>query len=537
MQQANSAIPSALQALMVLKQQAQPVAPGPGGQPIPTVAAQAVQQMAPPQQPAGLDTIAQDARQAAPSVMRNAQDDQAKQMLEAAQRASQPAGIAGLDVPMGGFAEGGVVGFAEGGQATSTLEGLWNWLKALNAESEEYARRNRGARANVAPTTDSPEYTEIPAAAESAPAPASTGATISTTPDKGYGLASPLLKALSGQRGIATPRVAPAAKQETAAPVGIAATAPSAKLDVDQIAAASDRLGLNADPRMEELAREQERVIRNRPDIEGMQLRAQQAAYEREKAYRPWERFFSTNLDPYGGYAKFEKDVQQRDLAYSLLESKTAEAKYLAETGQFDKLMAVQRDIAKIKADFAQAKSPVIGGVAGLQRELMQEQTRAADRASQERVARLQVGAQYRPGENERMIAEYNRILSTQGQAAADRYRDLAKVFKGIEVKEKGLDDRAQARRAENAIAREKLLASDATYQAFDMAYTGLLTKLATKEPTAEELAKLNAMKQRLREIERKKGIIDEDEGAAAPAPASPASAPGAPPSGFKLDK
>lgn len=59
----------------------------------------------------GIAAIGQQTQAALPSMMRNAQDDQAKQMLEAAQRANQPAGIAGLNIPMGQYAEGGVVGY------------------------------------------------------------------------------------------------------------------------------------------------------------------------------------------------------------------------------------------------------------------------------------------------------------------------------------------------------------------------------------------------------------------------------------------
>ena len=64
-----------------------------------------------PGQAPGIAAIGQQAQEALPSMMRNAQDDQAKQMLEAANRASRPAGIAGLNIPMGQYAEGGVVGY------------------------------------------------------------------------------------------------------------------------------------------------------------------------------------------------------------------------------------------------------------------------------------------------------------------------------------------------------------------------------------------------------------------------------------------
>jgi hypothetical protein len=99
-------IPSGLARVLSAADQINPVTPQGGLSVAASVLSQASQ--------AG---IAANLRAALPSVEQNAQDDQARQMLEAANRASQPAGIAGLDISMGQYAEGGVVGFAYGGGA------------------------------------------------------------------------------------------------------------------------------------------------------------------------------------------------------------------------------------------------------------------------------------------------------------------------------------------------------------------------------------------------------------------------------------
>lgn len=125
----------------------------------PSVAANVLAQAG---QAPGIAAIGQQAQEALPSMMRNAQDDQAKQMLEAAQRASQPAGIAGLNIPMGQFADGGVVGFAEGGipvgEATE-IGKIWSeeakrWLKEL-LERQQATEAGKTAAPKVAEAVES----------------------------------------------------------------------------------------------------------------------------------------------------------------------------------------------------------------------------------------------------------------------------------------------------------------------------------------------------------------------------------------------
>lgn len=129
MYQAQSSVPTALQALMVLRQQANPTAPGPGGQPIPTVAEQQMQKvMQPPQGPGPMEFARNAAIGGNITGMQQTQAQEAlmQEMLKRQQaQAQQPVlaaegGIASLDVgEMEDYAEGGVVGFAVGGEFAS----------------------------------------------------------------------------------------------------------------------------------------------------------------------------------------------------------------------------------------------------------------------------------------------------------------------------------------------------------------------------------------------------------------------------------
>jgi hypothetical protein len=60
--------------------------------------------------------IAQDASVGA-AIQQQRQQEAQQKLMQMAQQQQQPAGIAGLNIPMGQFAEGGVVGFAYGGAA------------------------------------------------------------------------------------------------------------------------------------------------------------------------------------------------------------------------------------------------------------------------------------------------------------------------------------------------------------------------------------------------------------------------------------
>lgn len=113
-----------------------------------TVAAQVAQAAQEKLQPQGIMQGMPQARQdyanAAPSMMRNMQQQQMQQMVRQAMQ-PQPAGIEGLPAPnMQGMAEGGVVGYA--GPDGSLVD-----TKLMRMTPEEYERKRREAMARGAP--------------------------------------------------------------------------------------------------------------------------------------------------------------------------------------------------------------------------------------------------------------------------------------------------------------------------------------------------------------------------------------------------
>lgn len=156
-----SAIPTALQALLVLKKEASPVAPGPGGQPIPTVAAQTAQQMMQPpqtqmgpQMPQGtLPGAAQNAGLGNAIEMQQQQAAQKAlmdQMLaQQQQQQQQPVmaahgGLMSLPVSnMDSFAEGGVVGYNGTDTSEVNLGGVSGIPYYQPGPSEERERLNQ----------------------------------------------------------------------------------------------------------------------------------------------------------------------------------------------------------------------------------------------------------------------------------------------------------------------------------------------------------------------------------------------------------
>jgi hypothetical protein len=115
-QQQPTQISPGLQALITLQQNASPSAPGPGGQPVPTIASQIAQKVAPqapqPAQPTGIAAALGQAHSAAPSVTQIQQAQQAAQTVAQAQQAQKPAGIEGLPADnMQQFDEGGIIHF------------------------------------------------------------------------------------------------------------------------------------------------------------------------------------------------------------------------------------------------------------------------------------------------------------------------------------------------------------------------------------------------------------------------------------------
>ncbi len=104
--QTQTQVPPALQVLMSMG--AQPTAPGPMGQPIPTIASQKVEQQA-----QGLEALMPGVRQQAMQSAQAAQPVTQAQLQQVMQQ--QSPGISGLPAQNMRFAEGGVIGYSEGG--------------------------------------------------------------------------------------------------------------------------------------------------------------------------------------------------------------------------------------------------------------------------------------------------------------------------------------------------------------------------------------------------------------------------------------
>jgi hypothetical protein len=179
MNQQQSAVPQELAALMALQEgiQAGKVMPTtPQG--TPTVAAQmaqsAEQQMAPP----AMEDVAQQAGIAAQLQQMQQEQMQQAMMQQAAQQAPQ-GGVAGLNSGVGGFADGGIVGYQEGGvsQEFGDISSVLADPSAAPPESLKERRRREEAEARMefleknAPEVAAILKAEARQAAAPAPAP------------------------------------------------------------------------------------------------------------------------------------------------------------------------------------------------------------------------------------------------------------------------------------------------------------------------------------------------------------------------------
>lgn len=205
MMQTQTQVPPALQMLMSMG--AQPTAPGPMGQPIPSVAMQKAQE-----QPQGLPEMAMAAGQAAPSVMRNMEMQKFQQMLEQAMQARQQqqapimaasGGLLDLRVDNMQFADGGVVGYAGPDGSDVELDVSGRIKKALR---DWYERTERGymERAGATPEMIAQKLGQKPPATRAAELPEA-----SYSNESRIGLASKPVAPVAAT-GIADPRLAAA---------------------------------------------------------------------------------------------------------------------------------------------------------------------------------------------------------------------------------------------------------------------------------------------------------------------------------------
>ena len=194
MMQTQTQVPPALQMLMSMG--AQPTAPGPMGQPIPTIATQKVEQQA-----QGLEALMPGVRQQAMQSAQAAQPVTQAQLQQALQQRAP--GIAGLPAENMQFAEGGVVGYAGPDGSDVELDVSGRIKKALR---DWYERTERGymERAGATPEMIAQKLGQEPPATRAAELPEA-----SYSNESRIGLASKPVAPVAAT-GIADPRLAAA---------------------------------------------------------------------------------------------------------------------------------------------------------------------------------------------------------------------------------------------------------------------------------------------------------------------------------------
>lgn len=445
--QTQTQVPPALQVLLSMG--AQPTAPGPMGRPIPSVAMQKAQE-----QPQGLPEMAMAAGQAAPSVMRNMEMQKFQQMLEQAMQArqQQAPGIAGLPAQNMQFADGGVVGYAEGGTPRTygyapdyedarrmginlspydSPEVRKEKLDRLQKMREFEASPDRG----VAIPTEASQANERAIAQAFSPSAQQTRMRdIAPRPAPPVPTPSPEAQAMMRQQGpragIADPRLAatrtaaprseaPARTAPTAAPAtGIATALPAVMTPEEAMASARAGLGIpgTADLRAANMEAKQAREQMPATGQAGLAaLQEQMAAVKRMEEERKRsmasDRVIAQLLGGRGrpgglaeadikfmaGQRAAEDAFYERNVALAAKQDAINDANEARKVGNKEKyaeamknLSDAERAIAQAEATYAAAILTNAGTVRG---QNVQIQEGALDRASRERIAREGVTA------------------------------------------------------------------------------------------------------------------------------------------------
>lgn len=465
-------VPPALEMLMSMG--AQPTAPGPMGQPIPTVAMQKAEQQ-------GLPQMAMAAGQAAPSVMRNMEMQKIQQMLQQAMQAQQPPGIAGLPAPnMQRMADGGVVGYAEGGTPRTygyapdyedarrmginlspydSPEVRKEKLERLQKMREFEASPDRGV---AIPTEASQANERALAEAFSSTAQQARMRDIAPRPASPVALPPPEAQALMRQQGpragIAAPRTeAPARTAEpTAAPAtGIATALPAAMAPEEAMASARAGLGIpgTADLRAAIMEAKQAREQLPASGQAGLaalqqQMDAVKRMEEERKRSMASDRVIAQLLGGRGrpgglaeadikfmaGQRAAEDAFYERNVALAAKQDAINDANAARNVGNkekyveaMQKLNDAERAIAQSEATYAAA---ILQNAASVRGQTIQAQEGAANRANAIELERMRRATADRPGETERIFNRFNE-LKAKDPAAAEKYLQDIERIKG----------------------------------------------------------------------------------------------------------
>ena len=397
---------------------AQPTAPGPMGQPIPSVAMQKAQE-----QSQGLPQMAMAAGQAAPSVMRNMEMQKFQQMLEQAMQARQQqqapimaasGGLLDLRVDNMQFADGGVVGYAGPDGSDVELDVSGRIKKALR---DWYERTERGymERAGATPEMIAQKLGQEPSAPR-APIPEGSDRRLDIPAG---GIVSPgMTQAPSPSPATRTAAPRAEAPVRTAAPTaapatGIATALPAVMTPEEAMTSARAGLGIpgTADLRA---ANEAARLAREQMPATGQAglaaLQEQMAAVKRMEEERKRsmasDRVIAQLLGGRGrpgglaeadikfmaGQRAAEDAFYERNVALAAKQDAINDANEARKVGNKEKYAEAkqreseaERAIAQAEATYAAAILTNAGTVRG---QNVQIQEGALDRASRERIAR-----------------------------------------------------------------------------------------------------------------------------------------------------
>lgn len=469
-------VPPALEMLMSMG--AQPTAPGPMGQPIETVAMQKAMQQ-------GLPQMAMAAGQAAPSVMRNMEMQKIQQMLQQAlqaQQQQQSPGIAGLPAPnMQRMADGGVVGYAEGGMprtygyAPDYEEARRMGINLSPYDSPDVRRQKLERLQKMREFVASPERgvsipTEASQANERAIAEAFSPAAqerrmLDIAQRPAPPVAPPVAEAppvrqlpsATAPRAEAPTRTSAApAAAAPAAPTGIAAAMPAAMTPEEAMASARAGLGVpgTADLRAAIMEAKQAREQMPATGQAGLaalqqQMDAVKRMEEERKRSMASERVIAQLLGGRGrpgsaaeadirfmaGQRAAEDAFYERNVALAAKQDAINDANAARSVGNkekyveaMQKLNDAERAIAQSEATYAAA---ILQNAASVRGQDVQAREGAANRANDMELERMRRATAGMPGETERIEAQFNR-LKAQDPAAAEEYLKRIERIRGL---------------------------------------------------------------------------------------------------------
>ena len=430
----------------------------------PTVAAQVAQAAQQKMQPQGIMQGMPQARQdyanAAPSMMRNMQQQQMQQMVRQAMQ-PQPAGIEGLPAPnMQGMAEGGVVGFASRGYVNPEFPEVYETTEAdlyperlresAKRKQEEEERRKKLEFLETVGAPQATQYREPTPIKPSVPAPQ---LTVGNAPPM-----APEAQRLMDRQRVPAPRPPAPAPRPPAPPAepqsGIAQlVAPTPE---SAMASARSTLGLGDTSSLRAKEAAYLEALKAQP-AKGQQglaaLQAQQSDLQRmyDKAEKESninsviQQLLGRGEGP-GGSARASMAFSEREDArrrtYGELQVANAtkrdaiiDLQNARDAGNAKAALEAEQRIRQADLAIAKAEGDWAGHIATSQANVYGTQVRseneAANRANAIELERLRRATASMPGETERILAEFNR-RKAKDPADAEQYLQNIERIKGL---------------------------------------------------------------------------------------------------------